>query len=599
MNIQQTYTRIHGIDFPKGTPEAIANLIIWQRHKEPAFAHANFLNPVSEHFLRACRLLFTPQQLVIHPWFEAMSHAWTYYNGIILMGAASSGKSHFLGIAALLDYLADPGRVYCSMVSTDKGTLLLRSLASSIEYLSYLRSSTKYHMPFKWVAQKSSIVPEGVADSEVHTQKSIIKGVAIADGNEMDAKSAVIGVHLPRVRSIADELENMGSRAQVFLDAQDNLVAGTDDYKLAIAFNPQSREAPGCKIAEPKGGWGTVSLDTDEWVTALGYKVLRFDGHKSPGRKDPKKYPFLPSDASNQKILDRNHGNEDSPGYWAFVRAFPPSTLGARTVLTREMVDAWKMKDPVVWEGTPFRVAALDPAFTSDGDDCVLGYADVGLLIPENRWVICFGEPRYLKIDSASSQVVLQQIGDQAVEILREWGITSGMYLACDDSGTQSVADYLSLRGYPGLLRFNYQKRPPEVPVSSLASDDASTRYRNTVTWMYYTVRDYGQYGQLRGLSDKAAQEFCGRRLSDKLKGLLELESKKEFKKRNKDGRSPDTADMMAQIVGLVRLRLGLLPGAKDWLPPMTGFYTKSVDNFLEINNISLISNAGRYTTGG
>ena len=239
--------------------------------------------------------------------------------------------------------------------------------------------------------------------------------------------------------------------------------------------------------------------------------------------------------------------------------------MGNRTIITREMVEAWGMAKPVEWEHPPTVFASLDPAFTSDGDECVLERAWVGRERSTSRAVICFDPDPYVIPISASSGVpVLQQIVQSAREKLFEWGVPVER-LAVDDSGTQNVADYLEIQMGRGVYRCNYAAKPPPLPASVNADDTVDRRYRNTVTWLYYNVHEFAQYGQIKGLPDKAVAELCSRQLDKKLKGLLIVETKKAFKKRTKDARSPDTADACAMLAGMVRHRFGLLPGSNSW----------------------------------
>lgn len=584
---RRTSERFRGIDWPLqngvGIPEHQKHLILWQRHREFPYSSANLLDPVSEHFLIACRILFDTRQLVIHPWFETMAYAYTKFRKNIFMGAASSGKSHFIGLALLLDYITDPQNTYCCLVSDTKDNLKLRSLASAVEYLGYLKNHAKFYCPFKYVDQKSSIVPENTDDFSIDSQKSKIRGVAIKEGSSQDAQVSLAGVHLPRVRSVADEFENMGTRAQSFLKAQSNLGVA-NDYRQIVLFNPASIYAPGCLLATPADGWNSVNLDSVSWESGSGgYHVERFDGHKSPGIKEPDKYPFLPSAASMEQIKVENHGNEDSPGYWTMVRAFPPPHAEERTVLTESQIKSYNMLEPAKFHMDYVKMAALDPAFTAGGDDCVLVTAKAGMSI-DKVFVLSYDKVFYLKILASDKRPVTQQIVDQVKQILNDEEIKIE-HFGCDDSGTQSVADAVAVVLGTGLYRSNFSARPPELPVSVANAALASTKYRTTRAWLYYAIQEFGTFLQIKGLPMKAAEEFCRVRLSSKVQPHM-LEPKTETKKRL--GRSPDTADACAILAGMFRQVIGILPGQTEYDP--AGFVpvgTYSNDDFIrKVNNI-------------
>lgn len=592
------------------------DLILWQRHREAPYAGADIPHGLPhELFLSSCRHLFTKRQFVAHRWAERMIKAYTEEIGPqYWVGAGSSGKSHIGGLCVLMDYIAsfgaaadsgesgeNSGSMYVMMVSTNKEALAKRSLASAVEYLGYLRTGS-YAVPFKFLSQKFAILPETVGDENVASFKSRIDGVALAEGSEVEARGKVIGVHLPRVRVIADEFENLSeSRANAFQVAQVNMRAGCADYKCLYLFNPQGRQLPGSRLAQPVGGWDKIDLDCYEWRNAQGSLVLRFDGLDSPGVEDPKTCPFLPTKKYIDSVRD-DSGGEDSPGYWAFVRAFPPPDMGSRTIITREMVESWGMARRVEWEYPPDQVAALDPAFTSDGDDCVLVRGWVGRERGTGRVVICYDRDPYVIPISASSGVpVLQQIVFGARDKLNEWGIGPNA-LAVDDSGTQNVADYVEIVMGRGVYRCNYAAKPPPLPMSVNHDDTVDRKYRNTITWLLYNVHEFAQYGQIKGLPEAAIDELCSRQLDKRLKGLLIVETKKMFKKRTKNGKSPDTSDACAMLAGMVRHRFGLVPGSSAWSGP--GF--PSCDGDVEeesalgaisgYNDMDLLESPGRYS---
>ena len=554
--------RRYGLDWDENIPEHQIDLILWKKFRERPYSRAQLLNPISEHFLRACRALFTPEQLVIHPWFETMAWSYTMHRRSAFLGAASSGKSHFVGIAFLLDYLADPANTYCCLVSTTKEMLLLRSFASCVEYLGYLRSNGLFHCPFKYVAQKTAIVPESIGEGEIGSYKAMIKGVAIREGSSEDAKASIMGVHLPYVRTAADEYENMSDRARAFEEAQSNLEV-CRDYKCLYCFNPQGIYMPGSALCAPESGWGSLDPDTSLSLDAqAGLHVERFDGHRSPALQNPEKFTFLPSEKTLKDILVRNHGNPDSPSYWSMARAFPPPHSTERTVFTEQMVKSYNMMDTVVWKSDFKKAGALDPAFTSGGDGCVLVTAKIGLT-RDGLMAICFDKLFYLKILASDKRPVLEQIQEQAVALMDSEDIRIENF-GCDDSGTQSVADAIAMKRGGNIYRSNFASKPPELPVSVSNDMMADKKYRNHATWMYYTAAEYAQRGQIKGLFPMAADQFCKRRVLEK-QLPLQIESKKDFKKRAK--RSPDEADACAILIALCRERLGLMPGATEFEP--------------------------------
>jgi hypothetical protein len=556
MSVSQKTHRWRGLDWPVDIPEHQRHLLLWKFYKEAPYKHAELLNPISEHVLEACKLLFTEDQLVIHPWFETQAYSWTYDDFAIWWGSAGSGKSHSLGLFTLLDYITSPDDTFALLCSTTKEMLAMRSFASVVQYLHYLKANRKLVVPFKAIAQPMCVVPE--AGEDIAMVKCKILGVAVQMGTTEQARSNLQGVHCRNVRLILDELSALRPAA---IEARNNL-AQCPNFKLIGACNPESVYDLAGAYSVPKGGWASVGLDSDSWETSRG-KVWRFDGLKSPGLADPVKYSFLPTRASIDRIIQENNGNEDAPAVWTFVRAFPPPQGLDRTVLTEAMVLAYGMQDTTMWKESYVRVAGFDPAFTNGGDLPALVFGKVGLDI-RGILTICFDRLEYLKIEASSKRPVLEQLVDQLVDLLQVEGVTID-HLGIDDSGTQSVADALEMKLGLGVYRCNFSRKPPELAVSMSNPAPASERYRDTVSWMYYLMGEYAQRAQIRGLPEEAANQLCRRRVKAKLRPL-QIESKDDMKKRI-HGRSPDAADACVIVAALARERLGVMPGAAEWAP--------------------------------
>lgn len=578
----KTHRRKFGIDWPVNTPDHLIHLIMWKKWREEPYKHGNLLNPVSEHVLEAIRALFTPDQVTIHPWLETQAHSWTYDDFAIWWGAAGTGKSQSLGLFTLLDYITDPQDTFSLLASTTKDMLLVRSYASVTQHLGYLKQNKNFIVPFKYIAQSTSVVPEGLSDEETLNIKCKIKGVAVQQGTEQEARSNLQGVHVKYVRLILDELEGMRTAA---IEARHNL-AQCEDFKLIGACNPESWNGLAGKFSIPKAGMNSVNLDSTDWETQWG-KVYRFDAYKSPALDTPEKYPFLPSRKTIDRIIHANAGNEDAPAVWTFLRAFPPPQGAERTVITPQMVETYRMKDPVEWKDKFDVIAALDPAFTSEGDNAVIVFAKVGMNV-QGTMVICFHRKEMLKIEASSKIPIVQQIVEQVRELCMEEGVKLD-HIGFDDSGNQSVADaYEMLVGEGGVYRVNFASKAPETPVSAVNPMPSSQRYKNMVTWLYYSVLEFAQRGQIRGLFDEACDQFCNRRLGHKQKPLT-LESKKDYKRRLNVG-SPDEADACAIAVGLARERLGLMPGSSDVFPQGMAFPVAEYNNTMlakRLNNLS------------
>jgi hypothetical protein len=563
-NLNLKFRRKYGLDWPTEVPEHLIELTLAKKWREDPYCDADLLNPVSEHMLRAATMLFTPEQLVVNPWMERIVHSWVTDEFAIHWGCAGSGKSHVLGMCCLLDYITDPFITYTLLASTTGDMLEKRSFAAVVEYLSHLRSNGKYIVPLKYNTQKREIIPEGLSSDAIANLKGVIRGTAVQQGTVQQARANLQGVHTTYVRLVLDELAGMREAA---MEARHNL-AQCEDFRLQAACNPESFEDLAGRYSVPVNGWDSVNLDTPEWETKWG-KTYRYDAYKSPGLEDPVTFNFLPTQKSIDRIVASNGGNEDAPGVWTFLRAFPTPQGDRHAILPLHTINTFKMKEAAVWTEIYAKVAALDPAFTADGDKAVLQLATIGMR-DDGVVCICFDKTFELDIEASSPRPVVYQLSDQTLDILRQYGI-SVANLGVDDSGTQSVADVIEAESrLRGVWRCNFAMSASDQPVG-VGDQPAKERYKNRVTEMYYQMREFGQRNQVRGLSEIAANELSKRRLALNLKHQgalkkLQLESKTDFKQRTALS-SPDSADAAVIIVGLAREKFGLVPGATKFEP--------------------------------
>jgi hypothetical protein len=205
------------------------------------------------------------------------------------------------------------------------------------------------------------------------------------------------------------------------------------------------------------------------------------------------------------------------------------------------------------------RVAGLDPAFTSGGDNCILQFAEM-VRLKDGSVVLLLTDTVYIPVEASSKIPVTYQI---ATAVYREMTARQVPFenLAVDDSGTQSVADVLSVEfQVPNIMRVNNASRASELVVTKSQARTNQEAYINQGTEIWMLAVNYGLNGQLRGLSKVAAQQFCNRILESVGTGRKRVEPKKEYKRRCKGG-SPDEGDAVALAAFAARSRTFFLPG--------------------------------------
>lgn len=563
-NLRKTYKQKYGFDWDPHAHDIYIDMVLAKSWKLPEFAGGNKL-PAGEHMLRAMRALFTSDQLTISKWTEQHIFDWCEEDFLIIWGCASSSKSNDIGALIVVDWATSPTETYSVLASTSKELLKTRSYEAVLRYFHALKNNPYFLMPGKESRTGTYISNETLlSEDEEHasTAKASIRGVAVRAGSQEDARISLQGSHLPWVRAVFDELSGMLPGT---MDARVNLSIGAEKgFKLVGLCNPDSKNDLAGRFSVPLAGWGSVDENTEVWYSEYG-KIRHHNGFKSPAIVEPdgaKKYPYLINQKQIDVILKENHGNSDAASIWTMIMGFPPPSGIANALISEGLLTTFHAQDVPVWNSSFTIVAGLDPAFTSDGDSCVLQLGRVGHVV-DGRLTVGLGETFQLKLEVSNLRPFSYQILDQVLELQKTYGF-EWSHLAIDDSGTQSICDIVEASTGCKVHRVNFGSRASDLPISVANRNPASDVYANKITELYYAFSEYLQCNQIRGLSPDAAHEFCARKLVEG-KRPKRLETKADLKKRIK--RSPDNADAVACLIGVVRERLGVLPGATAFVP--------------------------------
>jgi hypothetical protein len=583
----QTYQKLFGLDWPRDMPLHQIHLML-ARYKlhVPRYMHALGMDP-GDHMIEATRLLFEPHEFQINPWTERTMHAYCNHNLVVLMGPAASSKSHTCGMIALLDWLVAPRETSTFFASTTKAALERRSWNSILEFFQVLKKKGAEGVISK--SRGAVINDDDVAnDAGGYDVKSGIFGVAVLAGTLQDALSNTIGVHQPSehggVRMFADEAQAI---KQAFVDARFNLSIGTPDFRIVLMGNPMSFHDPLANLAEPVGGWNSVTIEDEGWDTKSGGVCIHFDGHKSPALKDPAKYRFLINQKQLNMLKKANQDNELARDYLTMGRGWVANESDFDVVLPMSAINKFNMEAEPVWDTEPTCVAGLDPAYTRGGDDCVLQIAYVGHTT-DGVLSIGFGPTHKLKISDSTDTPVTYQLMEQVRDYSEVYGFTPETF-ACDDSTTQNLVDVLEMEWGRGTLRKDFGSKASDMPVSEFNPASCREHYRDTVTELWYTVREFGLYGQIKGLPTAAKEEFSQRRVLPKRPRQLEPKSGTVgvpgMKQRLR--RSPDTGDACSLCAAVARERLGAHPGATRARPlgAVDGAFSPENFRMLDLNH--------------
>lgn len=504
---------------------------------------------------------------LIWPEYAQTFHAWTAkrfktfcsdYKVISLAGGASSAKSADAARYALLWWWALPEERTVIVASTTITALMKR-------VWSYLTSDL-YKAYGNMPGIVSNSPPPKIKFRKEETKHGIY-GVALREGNPDKTIAEIVGIHPQEgLLVIIDEATDV---TPAFIDAFPNWDKGLHTLQVIVIGNSKSKLDPHGRLSEPINGWSSIDPDIDEdWKTKMGI-CLYFDCYKSPAviSPDKNKLKFL---ITKEKIeADEIRLGKNSPSFWRFTRGFwPPEDL-TKTVLTLSLVETHKSQESAEWNGTwLIKLAALDPAFTADGDECILRFASMG---PGRDGIIVldFGGPENilsLKLDSRSKEPINYQIVRIARAECEKRGVEP-QHFGADTWGFGSGAgDIFEREWSPEIHRIVGIGAPSDRYVDSDMVDRAYELYQDKTAEMWFAMRMFVQTGQIKGLDDETIEEFCSRMYEWKGRKIA-LERKKDYKLRMGKGDgptgSPDRADAAAILLEVAQ-RTGMTPGARE-----------------------------------
>jgi hypothetical protein len=254
---------------------------------------------------------------------------------------------------------------------------------------------------------------------------------------------------------------------------------------------------------------------------------------------------------------------EDSPDFWRTRRGFIAPQGAQRTVLSATMIRKFKAREKALWEGKSDMGAALDPAFEG-GDRCILRFGKCGKFA-DGPMGIELGEILHIKTKDrgkGDDELLHYQILSQVREACEKRGVGPEMF-AMDSTGEGGGLASIFMREWSrSITSVEFGGRASDRPVADRPSTDplakprlAREEYLYRVTELWYEFRRYVMHGQIRGLDQDTAVEFCQRQYE--LRGNLKMvESKEKMKGRTK--KSPDLADAAVVLIELFRQRFDL-----------------------------------------
>jgi hypothetical protein len=379
---------------------------------------------------------------------------------------------------------------------------------------------------------------------------------------------------MTRVRFLGDEGQSWKDGLFADIGSLQSSMDGPDPVKIIISFNPNSRETPVVRKAQPVEDWRIEEIDTlYRWTSKEGWDVLRLDGLRCENVVQKKTiYPGIITYEAAMKFI--KGGGDTSSDYFEKLRGFPPIKSAQNTIIPSAYPA--ESRGEAIFVERPVPCGALDCAYQGE-DSAVLAVGRYGLA---SGWVKSNGDrvvymnplnpaealPRHvLQYDQLipllekEDTVVLAQ---EAREKARQLGIEPNFF-AIDGTGN-GFGTYSHLKHYWGpVLLIQWGQKATDRRVLNEDILNANQVYDNIISEMWFTVRRWFESGAIIISNNIETQpinnQLSSRRYARVRGGLMRAESKLEYKSRGNP--SPDEADSFIELPFLIRSRHEILPG--------------------------------------
>lgn len=534
----------YGFVYPEGTAD-------WTIELHAYRSVAVDGTPREDNFRRAAQMFFSKstEPFVWHPWAEEMLHECCTNQFVGFAGCGSSGKSDFMAVWILLNWLAAPFHTLGLLTSTSIRDSKKRVWGAVQRYWPAIKPVS----PAKLTDTPTPAIY--VLRDGVRMEQAGIYLIPAEAKKTSEVTGKMRGMKAPRVFLAADELSEL---SHSLLDTAISNLSNNAVLHICAAANPVSYYDPFGKFVEPKDGWTSISVNDDRWETKLGGVCLHFDAMRNPNYVARENLWPIQKWEKIEDAVERL--GEDSPMFWRDFRGFWPPQGISKAIYSESEIIKFKGDQQAVWQGATTRIAGIDPSFVSGGDRCVLYIGSYGLNRDGNEQV-SFDTFHYIEDDASSSDPRTFQVAQKIAAILERERVRME-YVGVDvTGGGVPFCDALSrVLGSNEFLRVHFGGAPTERSLSAYDSTLAKDKYINRVTELWFGAKEYLQNGQLRGIGPDLAQEMTARNFETRKSGGMKLcvEPKADMKARM--GRSPDVADAAFVLLEVVRERLGIRP---------------------------------------
>ena len=503
--------------------------------------------------------LFTPEPHVTRLVWDALDN----HSKNIIIGGGSLSKSYSGAVKFGLEFIRDPLFTCIKVMSVTRQHAVTNIYA---HINSLLQSTLVEYREFEF--QKGSIKASTDEKQGIHL-------VSIPQGET--GKGRLRGFH-PVPRQVAHPAFGRLSRVMLLLDEAEEIPEGVwedvnnillteevdqSNVQIFAATNPKDRTSKLGQLCEPKNGWSSVDIDVHEtWEAGSGWNIVRLDGARSENVQERKVvFPGLQTYEGFERLLKLG---TDNPEYYTMARGWFPEQSSQVVIVSNSLFS--RAKGFYTFSGPTITAGGVDPAF--DGGDLMpftimrTGNA-VGWTDTQGTYHKFTSERRVIQVEQ---QIMLEKaetldLAHKTIKLCKEMSIKP-KWLATDRTGN-GTGYHDCLKGLfgPSVFGVMFSWAPTDMKILDDDTETPEELYYDIITEMAWAVRKYMETDLLKlnpGINwNQLEKQTVTRRYSQIGRGVVRLEPKKDFKKRN-NGESPDRFDSLIVGVHGIRMNAGM-----------------------------------------
>lgn len=498
-----------------------------------------------------------PNHFEYHSWTNRLLDGVCNRMLVGLPGCAGSAKTFNIANFAAVWWLCDPQESSVILVSTTRESLRKRAWAE------ISRCFIDAPVEIRGKFTDSTMV----WNCDYGDTRHAIFGKAVEEGSVIKVADNIKGIHTRRQMVVIDEATSV---PEAIFDACSNLFSYPEEFLMVVIGNPRNRLDQFSKFIEPAEGWGSVTVEDEEWEGKPQHEyggaiplVLRFDAEKSPniveGRIVSRHLPLPHTVEARKKAA-----GGQTPLWWSNFRGFPPPEGICKTVFSESAIAAQNGFGSFEFSGEAFEIIGGFDHARNGGDRPALRFAKLGVLA-SGKMGIEWMAPIVLSLNANSTVPIDFQLAEQ-VRLHCEHFVYKDIDYHCPFQNLAVDATGEGA-GFADILQRTVSAKIARVMFSAAASDDAASLedirpacevFENKRVEMFFRSRDLLNHGQLRGVDRETAVELCTLEFDDSSR-RIKLQSKKDYRKKFR--RSPDYADCAVLCCEMARIKgLRLVP---------------------------------------